>query len=210
MEWGALLLLVVSIYAGWKAYGLSQEREGLKFEGLAITCLVFGLIQLVIIIDGILSSYEMTLYSGIVLEWGHIICLALVLSSLAIFIRESKPVFAQFPMIYTALPLLIVLSYFLVVDTYAIKDWLISIYQGGAILVALLMYSVYTYRNHEYAPVLAGTGMFLLTFLLYWYLPIVSEVKSWLWKVLFSFSILLTVYGYEKAHKALHIESQNL
>lgn len=201
MEWDALLLSLVAFYCGFKCYQYTEGSDSLKFLGLSIATLVFAMTQLSVVIDGWLLPFGFTLYSEVVVEWGHIIALAFVLSALAVFIRQSKPVFAQFPLIYAGLPLFIVLSYVLVLNTYALKDWLLSIYQGGAILVALLMYSVYTYREQKYMYILGGTILFLLTFLLYWYIPGVQENNDWLWKSFLGLSLIITLKGYDFARK---------
>lgn len=167
--------------------------------GLSIAALVLAITQLSLVIDGLLGIYNLTLYSGIFIEWGHIIALSFVLSSLSIFIRQSKPVFAQFPLVYTALPLLIVFSYFLVQNTYALKEWLLSIYQGGAILVAMLMYGIYSYREERYKYILVGIIFFLITFILFWYIPGIRENYAWIWKCILGLSLITTLYGYEHA-----------
>lgn len=201
MEWDALLLSLVGFYCGFKCYKFTEGSDRLKFLGLSVAALVFAITQISVVIDGWLLNFDLTLYSDVVVEWGHIIALAFVLSALAVFIRQSKPVFAQFPLIYAGLPLFIVLSYVLVLNTYALKDWLLSIYQGGAILVALLMYSVYTYREQKYMYILGGTILFLITFLIYWYVPGVHENQIWLWKTLLGLSLIATMYGYDYAKK---------
>lgn len=200
MQWDAFLLGSIGLYATVKLFLLYRILDRFKFLCLAIASSFFVIIQVGIIVNGLVSASHLSVYTSAVVEWGHILCLAFILSALTVFIRESKPVFAQFPMLYSALPLLIVLSHVLVTDTYAIKQWLISIYQGGAILVALLMYSVYSYRKDKYVPILGGTGLFLITFVLFWYVPGMKESYEWLWKLLLGLSMLTYVYGLESVH----------
>ena len=202
MYWEALLLSMVGLYATIKLLTLYRSERTLKFLGLGAAGIFFILIQVSILIEGILSGYNLTIHSSFIVEWSHVLCLSLVLSALAVFIRESKPVFAQFPALYSALPLLIVVSYVLVKDTYAIKEWLISIYQGGAILVGILMYSVYTYRKNEFAPVLAGVVLFLITFILYWYVPSIRDSYTWIWKLFLGTSIVVLTQGLAKVHRS--------
>jgi hypothetical protein len=191
-------LTIIAGYVSLKLIGLTQNNGRLKYVGLAIASSIFVIMQFSVFIDGMIANPNYTAVSNGIVEWGHVVCLAFILSSLAVFVRESKPVFAQFPMLYTALPLLIVFSYFLVKDTYALKRWLLAIYQGGAILVSLLMYSVYTYRNNEYAMILTGVSVFLFSYLLYWYVPGVSEYYPWIWKLLVAIGMIVTILGYEK------------
>lgn len=201
MIWATLLLLFVSGYVAAKLFSLTSKRGQLKFLGLTIASAIFTVMQFTVFLDFLMTDPNVTAAAEFIIEWGHVTCLAFVLSSLAIFIRESKPVFAQFPMIYTALPLLIILSYLLVQDTYAIKTWLLVIYQGGAITVALLMYSVYTYRRTEYAFVLAGIIIFMITYTLFWSISEVQETYQWIWKLLLSVAMLTSIYGYERTEK---------
>lgn len=198
MPWFALLLTLVGGYVTIQLITLNKNKRRLKFLGLTIASSIFVLMQLSIVLADATASPSFSTVSAFIVEWGHILCLAFVLSSLVVFVRESKPVFAQFPMIYTALPLLILLSYFLVRDTYALKDWLLAIYQGGAILVSLLMYSVYTYRRNEYAFILGGVGVLLLSYISYWHIPGVSDSEPWIWKLLMVIGLITIISGYQK------------
>ncbi|WP_176466263.1 hypothetical protein [Aliifodinibius salipaludis] len=160
--------------------------------------MIFTVMQFSVLLNHLMADPNVTVASEFIVEWGHITSLAFVLSSLAIFIRESKPVFAQFPMIYTALPLLIVISYLLVQDTYAIKTWLLIIYQGGAITVAFLMYSIYTYRRPKYAFILAGVIIFLISYILFWSISEVQGSYQWIWKLLVGAAMIISIFGYEQ------------
>jgi hypothetical protein len=201
MPWATFLLTLVSGYVAIKLVALTNKRGRLKFLGLTIAAGIFTIMQLSLFVDSLVKDPQLTAAVAFIVEWGHIICLAFILSSLAVFIRESKPVFAQFPLLYTALPLLIVISYVLVHDTYALKTWLIAIYQGGAITVSLLMYSVYTYRRNEYLMILSGVVVFLIAYLFFWYIPELQESLAWIWKLLVGAAMIITVFGYEQTEQ---------
>ncbi len=111
MIWVTLLLIFNSGYVAAKFFRLTNKRGRLKFLGLTIASVIFTVMQFSVFLDYLMADPNVTDAAEFIVEWGHVTSLAFVLSSLAIFIRESKPVFAQFPMIYTALPLLIVISY---------------------------------------------------------------------------------------------------
>lgn len=209
MPWATFMLTLAGGYVAVKLLGLTNTRGRLKFLGLTIAAAIFLVIQIFTLADFLIADSDFTVAANFITEWGHVTCLAFILSSLAVFIRESKPVFAQFPMLYTGLPLLIVISYALVHDTYALKTWLISIYQGGAIIVALLMYSVYTYRRNEYAFILSGVVIFLLTYILYWYVPSIQESYDWIWKVLLGVGMIITVLGYDQTLGQMEKQSLN-
>jgi len=206
MLWVAFLLTVVSGYAAFKLIRLTQNRGRLKFLGLTIAAIIFLVMEFTVFIKLVIENPEFSTVSAMIVEWGQVVCLAFILSSLAVFIRESKPVFAQFPMLYTALPLLIIISYFLVKDTYALKKWLLMIYQGGAIVVAVLMYAIYTYRKSEYMLVLVGTCFFLLSYLLFWYVPGIKENYGWIWRIPIAAGMITMILGYEKTELQLAVE----
>lgn len=201
MIWATILLIFVSGYVAAKFFSLTNKRGQLRFLGLTIASAIFTLMQFSVFLDYLMADPNVTAASEFIVEWGHVTSLAFVLSSLAIFIRESKPVFAQFPMVYTALPLLIIISYLLVQDTYAIKTWLLVIYQGGAITVALLMYSVYTYRRTEYAFILAGVILFLISYILFWSISEIQDSYQWIWKLLVGVAMVTSIIGYEQTEQ---------
>lgn len=207
MTWATFFLFLISGYVAGKLFVLTNSRGRLKFLGLTIAAGILAIMQIGIFIDMMADNANLSAAVEFINEWGHITSLAFVLSSLAIFIRESKPVFAQFPFFYTALPLLILISYFFVQDTYALKNWLTAIYQGGAIIVSILMYSVYTYRKIEYGLILTGIGVFFLTFLLFWFIPAMQNSYAWIWKLMVGIAMVVTVVGYEKTEKQVMAKS---
>lgn len=199
MDWGSLLLALAAVYATVKLSLIARGEQNIKFLGLALAS---GLFMMSVFSLFVQSATSTSISAFLVIsEWGHILSLAFILSALAVFIRESKPVFAQFPLVYTALPVLIVISYYVVIDTYALKTWLISIYQGGAIVVGLLMYSVYTYRRGIYRWVLLGTVLMLLSYLLYWFIPGISSEYAWIWQIVLAAGVFTVIYGYEQVLK---------
>ena len=195
MAWDAFLLMLVAFYATLKLGLLAQRQQSLKYLAFAITAFCFFATQLALVVEGLVSASGLTIYAEEIVEWGNVAAVAFVLSGLAILIRESKPVFAQFPLIYTALPLLIILSYILIKDTLAIKEWLLLIYQGGALTVALLMYAVYTYRSFDYVFLLTASGVFTITYIIYWFVPRIQQDFSWIWQFFLALGMLTAVYG---------------
>lgn len=202
MLWVDILLMVVSGYAAFELIKFAQGRGRLKFLGLTVAAFIFTFMQATAVIGGFYATSAVTTVVGFILEWGHLICLAFILSALAVFVRESKPVFAQFPLIYTALPLFIIISYFFVYDSIVLKKWMFFLYQGGALLVSLMMYGLYSYRSRTYLIILAGIGLFLLCYILFWsFSAEARESLSWLWKLLLAGGIATTILGYKYAHK---------
>jgi hypothetical protein len=113
MPWFALLLTLAGAYVALKLYGINKKRGKLKFLGLTIASSIFVAIQLSVFIAGATDASAIDMVSDFIVEWGHIACLAFILSSLVVFIRESKPGLAQFTMAYNALTIIILIYYFI-------------------------------------------------------------------------------------------------
>ncbi|MDX1619110.1 MAG: hypothetical protein R3224_10020 [Balneolaceae bacterium] len=209
MAWNALLLGMIGVYATYKTGSYTVQFKSLKYLGYSIGALFFTLIYLSSFLEAVLNAFNMTIYAGQLSEWFEIIAVSFILSGLALLIRESKPVFAQFPLIYTAVPLLVVVSYWLVKDTLAIKEWLMSIYQGGALLVAILMYGVHSYRIPQFIYTFAASLFFLITFVVYWFVPGVQGSYPWIWQLLLGISVLMVVYGLEHSINTLEKQQAN-
>ncbi|MFH5832418.1 hypothetical protein ACG2F4_08350 [Halalkalibaculum sp. DA3122] len=195
MDWDAFLLLVVGLYAAVKTSQLAYRTQNFKHLSYASAILFFSMGQGGILLNTILSGYDMTIEMPLFIEFTSVIAVSLALCGLAVFIRESKPVFAQFPLIYAAVPLLLILSYWFVRDSFAIKAWLLSIYEGGALLVALMMYGTRSYRSAEivhFKYMLAATLLFLVTYILYWFVPGMSSDYSWVWQLVLGAGVMTT------------------
>lgn len=201
IPWIDILLILIGLYASFELIKFARGRGRLKFLGLTIAAGIFAFLEFIVVLNSLFASSTFTSIASFIIEWGHLFCLAFILSSLAIFIRESKPVFAQFPMAYTALPLFIVISYFFVLDNIVLKEWLFFLYQAGALVIALMMYGVYAYRLNKYIYILAGVLLFLISFIAYWSFSGEDGLYSLSWKYIISVAILTTVFGYKYAHK---------
>lgn len=201
MLWVDSLLTIVGGYAAYELIKFARGRGRLKFLGLTIAACLFTFMQFTVVIGLIFETPGVLTVVEFIVEWGHLICLAFILSSLAVFIRESKPVFAQFPLIYTALPLFIIISYFFVLNSTVLRQWLFFLFQAGALVVGLMMYGLYTYRVKKYATIFAGVILFLLCYILYWSIGAFSNSLFWIWKILLASAIVTTVIGYKQAHK---------
>ncbi len=180
MLWVDGLLTLVGGYAAFELIKFARGRGRLKFLGLTVAACLFTFMQATVVIGSFIETSAVLSVVEFIVEWGHLICLAFILSSLAVFIRESKPVFAQFPLVYTALPLFVIISYFFVLNSIVLRNWLFFLYQGGALFVALMMYGLYTYRVKKYVTILAGVILFLICYILYWSIGAFSNSLFWI------------------------------
>ncbi len=193
MQWILLLLGLAGCFAAVISISLHRKTDRLKFLGffwasIFFTAVNISLLLLPIFTEGILHFLLLQ-----VIEWGHVFTISLVLSSLLLYIRESKPEFSRFPKLYAIFPFAIILSYLLVYNTVLLKEWLLSIYQAGAAIVAVLMYGIYFYRESMYRTVFIGGIFFFLTYMLHVLLPPSYKI---IWQVALFISIITVFSGY--------------
>ena len=193
MQWGYLILALAGSFSTGVSFHLHKKTGSLKFLGLFWASLLFVAVSAAYILQPVLTDKISSFLVAQVIEWGHVYCLALILSSLLLFVRDSKPEFSRFPITYVSFPLLIVLSYLLIYNTVILKNWLINIYQGGAVVVTMLIYGIYNYRESIYLTVFMGSVLFFITFLIYLLLP---QSYIIVWQVLLAISIGTLFSGY--------------
>lgn len=117
---------------------------------------------------GILISLAGWLEDSYVRGWGDIVAITFVQCGLFVMIRNSKPVFARFPIYLTALPLITLLFYPIVSDVQVVTNLLKMTYQGGAILVGLLVIAINHYLHKQREVLLISCFMFLAAYILFW------------------------------------------
>lgn len=132
-------------------------------------------------------------------EWGDLVAITLILCGLFVRIRNSKPVFARFPQPLTALPLLIIIFYPMIVDAEVIKDLLMTTFQGGALIVGLLMVSINQFKHKNRLLTIIGFVILSISYVLFWYVPSYEEdVIPNIARVLFTAGMIISVLGFRK------------
>lgn len=193
MQWILLLLMLSGCFAVAVSFHLHRKTDRLKFMGLFWASFLFVAVNLALILEPIFVGGWTTFIIDQVKEWGKVYSIALVLSSLLLYVRESKPEFSRFPLLYVSFPLVVVISYLLVYDTVLLKNWLLGIYQGGAAVVAVLIYGIYYYREPIYQTVFLGSLLFLITYFIYIVLP---KSYSYIWQIGLILSVITVFAGY--------------
>lgn len=134
-------------------------------------------------------------------EWGKLISITIYISGLLVLIRTSKPVFARFPQYLTALPFVSFLFFPLILDSTVIKDLINAVYQGGALVVTVLVFTVNLAKQRGRRYYIAGVSLIIASYLIYWlYISQTGETGLiWLPEILFSIGMLITVIRFTKA-----------
>ncbi len=186
------VLFIVSFYATvnfFRIYSLSRK--------IFHFCLgTTGAFIAIISISGYLEMFFPTLDAQFIGEWATVFSVSFLLSAGAALVRDSKPVFSRFPRIFTFAPLALIFIYPLIVDTVAVKDWVIAIYQASALIIGMLVFSLKTHHNGNYGYLLVGIVFFAITFILFWLPESVFTLPVYVWVLLVACGILITTVGY--------------
>ncbi len=200
MDWAMLLLLISAAYGIGVSYYLLRKTDRLKFMSLLWASVTFFAVMLSALLDIVITGNTAEFFLSQINEWGQVYTITLVLGALLLFIRESKPEFSRFPLFFVTLPVVLIISYLLVYNTEVLKWWILNIAKFGAILVAVVMYGMYSYYKPIFRTLFAGSVLFLITFILQLFLPDVFWQISLIVSVLTVFSgYLVTDRYYEKA-----------
>lgn len=193
MPWGLILLTLAACYAVGMSGYLHRVNQWYKYLALLFAAVFLLATSAAHLLQPLLTGDIASFIVAQVQEWGRVYCIAFILSALMLFVRRSKPEFSRFPLIYAATPFVILLSYLLVYNTVILKEWLLNIYMGGAVIVAVLMYGVYSYQESVYRTTFAGSLLFLITYLLYIVMP--PEMAG-IWQISLALSIATAFTGY--------------
>lgn len=127
-------------------------------------------------------------------QWGKLISVTIYISGLLVLIRESKPVFARFPIYLTALPFISFLFFPLIIDSIVIKDLINAIYQGGALAVTVLVFTVNQARKRRRRYYIIGLSLIGASYLGYWlyFNRNMDHDLTWVSEILLSLGILIS------------------
>lgn len=134
---------------------------------------------------------------------GDLVGITLVLCALFVKIRNSKPVFARFPLPMTLLPLVGIFFYPMIIQADVVKDLLRITYQGGAIIVGILVISINHLMYKQRSLLLLACLIFAISYVSYWFIDFPDlqylEVSS---IILMAIGMLLGALGFKKVSKS--------
>ncbi len=193
-----ILLLVASAYASFMLFFKAKGTNNSLYiiYGVAAICITVTFLGTPINI--LSSNFDFVFPYNAYMDWGRIVSLAALMSGLIEFIRQSKPEFARFPKFFVALPVLLVLSYPFIINTIVLKEWLIAIYEGGSLVVALLMHGIHSRKNKVHFIILSGLSLLLVTFILYWFTKSYIYDYNMFWQTGLFISIITIVSGFNR------------
>ena len=159
LSWLSILnifVLLASVYLINSPLNKKKSAFSLLITGCLFTYLISNIIYL----------FDNNLIS--ILRFLNITTLVCALSALFNLIRESKPIFARFPAILSFLPFTLLFFVPLILDQLVIYNLIIGTFQGGCIIVALLIFTLSQFSGKNYKWHILGTCTALSSFLVFW------------------------------------------
>lgn len=194
-HWAMIGLATISMYAVYSFYRVMLWRRSLQHVLYFCTSILFVL-TLIMKVIVTLPLWPSAIVTGYVTDTFHTLSIAFLLSALAVVVRESKPIVTRFPLALSFIPFLLVPSHLIVSHTFVLKELLFGIYEGGAIIVSLLIYGLFAYSDRRYLNILAGIVFFAIA-LLVDALIFPFMISAWITWGLFAFAILLISHSYK-------------
>ncbi len=196
--WLRIILALISIYFAVRFGAFSYNRRSWEMGSYSLSLFFLGLHHAGVGIAEASNLQNITLQAALqVSEWSSITAIAFLLCGLLQLIRESKPGLARFPLIFTGLPLLIIISYPFAHEADIINRWLLKLYEGAGLVVGLIMYGYFTYtkKRKKYLYVLVGIVLLSAAYVLHWFLGFISFLQPWSWLLLFIIGIVILYKG---------------
>lgn len=131
-------------------------------------------------------------------QWGKLISITFYISGLLVLIRESKPVFARFPLYLTALPFVSFFFFPLIIDSIVIKNLINAVYQGGALVVTVLVFTINQARERGRRYYIIGLTFISAAYISYWlyFNSTGNDGLVWISEILLAAGILVTLFRF--------------
>ena len=197
MEPAKWIDLVVSLSFGTASFLLLKQF----IQRRTLLELYFSLSALFISIPYFFDLFQTELPIDL-FQWGKLISVTFYISGLLVLIRESKPIFARFPVYLTALPFVSFFFFPLIIDSIVIKDLINAIYQGGALAVTVLVFTINQAKKPRRRYYIIGLSSIGISYLAYWLLFNRTEPELiWISEILLSLGILFMTYRFIKSEE---------
>lgn len=201
-EFGLRIFIIITCWiVAYQFSTYAMRRKSWVLGSYSLTALIVGAYHASKLAITNYEFSEYLLFTKSITGWSHIIAISVLYCGLAHLIREDKPKVARFPIYFTGLPLLIIISYPFAHEMKVIDQWLFQIYEGGALFVSILIYGYQSikYKRNYYYKVLSGIGLLLISYLTFWFFASLEFIQPWIWQLSLAAGIILFYRGYRDA-----------
>lgn len=195
LQWNSILVLISVSVAGYFIFKSTLNKKSLPYGLFLLSLSFLGAANITYLIDSELNS---------VLKWFNMLSLVSVLSGLFAYVRESKPVFARFPLYLVFIPFVTPFFYPLVIETLVISNLLIGTYQVGAALVALMMLGTKQAKEGNHWLEISGLIIICFSIASRWLSNETFSANIELSEILMSIGIIIISKGIYDKNKLTH------
>ena len=167
-SWLSLLNVLVLLFSMYQLVTVIIVKKSSFLILLSFALLTYLISNVIYLIDDALI---------IAIRFLNAASLVCILSALFNLIRESKPIFARFPAILGYLPFVILLFIPLVLNQSIIYNLILGTFQGGALIVSILIFSINQKNEKNYSLLIIGTLVCLIAFIFFWMIPL-ADIQS--------------------------------
>ncbi|MEX1136385.1 MAG: hypothetical protein WEB89_05755 [Balneolales bacterium] len=206
ITFGGFILLLTALYGSIRLIFFYMESKSIYYLSMAVAAL-----SLAVGVGGSeLEGYLPFINSSLVADWSRVITASFVLSGVAMLLWMSKPSFARFPVIFCSSPLLLILAFPFIIKSSALKEMILAMFQGGAITIGILLYTLKGIQDPDNYYVVGGISLVLIAILLYWISIDITPIPIWIAKLVLVVSILLITYGFGKLVEKENMELEEI
>ena len=165
IDWQSLLASIASIVAATvliRSGYLKTESTAFAILAMLVAALGYAGVFVIQLID------VQSLLPGAFTDFAWLAVAALLLVSLANFLREDKPPFARYPFFFTLLPLIVLPVFPFISDTIVIKNWVLALYQFGALVIAALLFALMSTKDKSLRFIIIAIALFAFAWLMKW------------------------------------------
>lgn len=203
-QFGAIALLAVAGYGGYRFLKAYLDLRLILFAYLSFTFLFLILFAVAQLVFSQITFAE----RDIIIDWILMFTATGSLAAAASLVQEFRPVFARFPKVFTLVPFLLVLLYPFVMDTLVMKTWILSMYQGSALFISLLIVGYRLYEDGAYLYAFLGIAGLMLVFIAFLLPSSVLDIPLFVWMLLVAGGLLVFVLGYEHGVLSKKMEAE--
>lgn len=191
--WSTILILVTTIFVlvFWIKSNKTFEHIEITFLGVAATLLLILYYTFPFFRVDTSRLHDIS-------AWISISLVAVSLTLLANVLRKLKPSYAKYPVLFSFLPLIIVIAYPFIRNSDVIQSLLLQLTMGGGVISFLIMaFMVFLKDKRQWFLILGGISL-VCSYVMEWFTPTIGLYHPWTVHLTLTLFIVFTLIGYPK------------
>ena len=185
------ILLMATLYCGIQLLLNYKYTKFVYYLCLSVASFTIS----VGLIGSEVESYLQPYSSQQLMVWVRIVSISFALCGLAILLWESKPTFARFPVIFCAVPLLLIPAFVFIINSSTLNELVLALLQVGALAIGFMLYLLKASNDTRSFYVLSGICAFVIALTLHLIQGSIISVPIWLTELIIATGLLFSTYG---------------